>query len=240
MLSIRRSLVCFLPLLALSFSTSAKAATLWMNDFESIGGYAAPSASGFSATLVANPNASGINASSQVLAINVAATGSGDRFFEVRGKSAGATAGYSLAGLGTPGDTNFKFTFSFDIYVPSGGSTVNSPDRLLYILRFTNGQNDATTPAVQGVTTFDISDPINQGVWKTVSVTGTVSSLDAASQAVNYITPIISWKDAGGNDTPGALAYMDNVNFTVSTVPEPGRMGLVLLGVLGLFFRRSR
>lgn len=219
---------------------TASAATLWVNNFEAPGGYVTSSTTGFSASLVANPDASGVNTSSQVLGINITATGSSDRFFEVRGKSSGATAGYSLAGLGTPGDVNFKYTLSFDLYIPAAGTTVNSDDRLLYILRFTNGQNDTVTPAVQGVTNFDLSNPTNRGSWKTLTFTGSIPALDANSQPVNYITPIISWKDGGGNDTAGALAYMDNVSFSVSTVPEPQRALLLITGLILPLLRRRR
>lgn len=238
MFLIRCSLIAAFSTLILTPAT--KAATLWTNDFESAGGYVTSSTAGFSAALVANPDASGVNTSAQVLGINITAAGSSDRFFEVRGKSAGATAGYSLAGLGTPGDTNFKFTLTFDIYIPSGGTTVTIDDRLLYILRFTNGQSDSVTPSVLGVTTFDISNAANRGSWKTLTYTGTVPALDANSQAVNYITPIISWKDGAGNDTAGVMAYMDNVSFTVSTVPEPGRAMLLLMGLSAFLWRRRR
>ncbi len=125
----------------------------------------------------------------------------------------------------TAGDTP---TFSFQAK-GFAGTTGN----VLFALRFLNDSGDILYDS--GNQFFQ--DDINQDNWSLITLTPDAVPVGATAAFVEFsqaIGPI------NGTDLLAGSVLIDNVNLSVTAVPEPTSAALLGLGGLGLIFRRRR
>jgi hypothetical protein len=222
------------------FVTSAPAAVIWQDNFESGLGDIAAAPANISFTAITNPFGSG-----NVLQVTRTAAGSGTTFSQVNSNS--GTSGTANLGrfaiVSTPGNPAIgdTFTLDFDVYVPTG-----TPATSLSTVVRLNPQSSSTQR-------FDFTAPLlntsftgHYDQWVHITLTGTIpatfagNGVDAGNTfTTTVVAPLISWKQNSPSTTTGTFGYMDNINFTV--VPEPSTWALLAgAGTFFMVIRRRR
>jgi len=135
------------------------------------------------------------------------------------------------------GQLGEEFTFSIDYYIPST-TRAGTGDDLRLLLRFNDGDPD--DDRVQRTSTAVDLPSVTKDTWHTLTYKAIIPSVEADSDPITHVLPIISWRDQDPDVSGAGIdAYFDNVNVIV---PEPSTFLLAAVGLLAMLafgWRRS-